>query len=354
MARLALALVLLAAACGADDDDGPAPCDAPTWQTLVDDSDPDEDDLGVSVLGVWGTAVDDVWFAGGTLGVLPDAALAMHFDGARWERVDPGVTASLWWVTRTPAGTVWFAGERGTVVRWDGAATAFDTGVATTLFGIWGCADDDVWAVGGDVGAGEKDVIVHFDGAAWSRAAVPGSPDVQLLKVWGASCDAVWVVGAGGTILHWDGAAWSAQDSGVHTPLSGISGRSAADVWAVGASSTILHYDGAAWTAFESADGPVFGGTLQGVSAAASGEVFVVGIGGVKLVLTPAGGHLQESLLGTTDDLHGVWGDEQGLAFAVGGDYSDPADTMDLRPGTIAYRGCAIATEGLPAAPPPP
>src|SRR6185503_14237123 len=68
-------------ACGGDDDDdGLAPCEAPTWQTLVDDSDEDADDLGASVLGVWGRAPDDVWFSGGTLGVEPRASLAMYFD----------------------------------------------------------------------------------------------------------------------------------------------------------------------------------------------------------------------------------------------------------------------------------
>lgn len=352
-ARL-LALLVLLAACGDDDDEGPAPCETPTWQTLVDDSDEDDDDLGAAVLGVWGDAEDDLWFSGGTLGVEPQAALALHFDGHAWERIPVDVEESMWWVTRTPEGTVWFAGERGAVVRWDGeAATPYDTGVPTTLFGIWGCADDDVWSVGGDPSEGEKDVIVHFDGDAWTRAAVPGSPDVQLLKVWGASCDAVWVVGAGGTILHWDGDAWTAQDSGVRTALSGVTGRGPDDVWAVGASSTVLHFDGAAWTPFVSDDGPIFGGLLQGASAAIGGGVFVVGIGGVKLLLEPDGGHLQESLFDTTDDLHAVWGDARGIAFAVGGDYSDPAGAVDTRFGTIAYRGCEVSREGLPGAAPP-
>lgn len=347
-AQLALACALgCLAACG-DDDDGPAPCESPAWQTLVDDSDPDDDDLGAAVLGVWGQSARDVWFSGGTLGVTPERSLALHFDGARWRQVDLGVTESMWWVTRTPAGTVWFVGEHGRVVRWDGAASPDDAGVDTTLFGVWGCADDDVWAVGGDVGPGDKDVIVHFDGAAWSRVPSPGSFDVQFLKVWGAACDAVWIVGAGGTILHWDGDAWTPEESGVTTALSGIAGRAADDIWAVGASSVILHFDGTSWTPFVSADGPVFGGLLQGASVQAGGDVVVVGLGGVKLVLTPGGGHLQETLFGTTDDLHAVWADAQGLAFAVGGDYSDPASEVQVRPGTIAYRGCEVAREGLP------
>lgn len=349
-AHVAIACVALGlAACGDDDDDGLVPCESPTWQTLVDDSDPDDDDLDAAVLGVWGTDARDVWFSGGTIGVEPERSLALHFDGARWEHVDLGVPETLWWVTRSADGVVWFAGEHGRVVRWDGSATPYDVGVDTTLFGIWGCAGDDVWAVGGDVGQGEKDVIVHFDGAAWSRVAAPGSFDVQFLKVWGAACDAVWVVGAGGAILRWDGATWSVQESGVTTALFGISGRAADDVWAVGASSTVLHFDGAVWSPFVSSDGPLFGGLLQSASAPAGGDVFVVGIGGVKLVLEPdPAGHLQESLVGTTDDLHGVWADAEGRAFAVGGDYSDPASTVDVRPGTIAYRGCAISREGLP------
>jgi hypothetical protein len=343
------AIALIAAACGDDDDDDAiAPCESPTWQTLVDDSDEDDADLGAAVLGVWGTSARDVWFSGGTIGVAPERALALHFDGERWQTIDLGVSETLWWVTQTPEGTVWFAGERGRIVRWDGAATSYDVGIPTTLFGIWGCADDDVWAVGGDVSGDIKDVIVHFDGDEWTQVPAPGSFDVQFLKIWGAACDAVWLVGAGGTILRWDGEAWSQQESGVTTALFGISGRGRDDVWAVGASSVVLHHDGTAWAPFESVDGPLFGGLLQGASAAIGGDVFVVGIGGVKLALEPDGGHLLESLTGTTDDLHGIWADAEGLAFAVGGDYSDPAGDLELRPGTIAYRGCDISVEGLP------
>lgn len=337
---------------GCDCGGEPAPCE-PSWTAVLDDEDEDGDDLGCSILSVWGDSRDDLWFAGGSLGVEPSKGCALHLDGERWEVLPIDVPQSFWWVTRTPEGTVWFVGEEGIAVRWDGSeATEFETGVDGTLFGVWGARDDDVWAVGGDGGDGDKDVIVHFDGAAWTRVAAPEPRGALFFKVWGAAADDVWVVGASGLILHWDGDAWSihtewTDEYGTTQQLLTVNGRAADDVWAVGSSTTILHYDGDAWTRWRDPTGaPVFGSGLTGVFAPVGGDVCIVGDAGTKLFIPSEGAHLDDTLEGTDADLHGTWCDASGTTFAVGGNYVSPAPSA--REAMIAVKGCDVPRAGLP------
>ncbi len=344
--------LLAAAVLPACVEDDPKPACQPAWETLLEDDDPDDDDLGTAILSVWGDSADDLWFAGGTLGIEPSRAIGLHFDGATWTDLALGVTPSLWWVTRTPEGTTWFAGEEGLVVRYsDGEVTTFENLADATLFGIWGSSDSDVWAVGGAVSGGDRDVILHFDGADWTVVAPPEAFDVQLFKVWGCAADDVWIVGGDGVILHWDGSAWTSQvfesEGGGRPQLFTVNGRSCDDVWAVGSSTTILHWDGSAWTQYVDPTGEeIFAGMLNGVWAPAGGDVCVVGLGGVKLWIPDEGPHVEHTLEGTGSDLHGVWCDAGGTAFAVGGNFfaPDPA----AREGTIAHRGCPAPMDGLP------
>ena len=61
--------------------------------------------------------------------------------------------------------------QRGFIARWrrDGSETAIDYVVegGLPLSGIWGAAPDDVWAVG------YGGLVLHYDGTAWQRVAVP-------------------------------------------------------------------------------------------------------------------------------------------------------------------------------------
>ena len=63
-----------------------------------------------------------------------------------------------------------------------------------------------------------------------------------LYGVWGTAANDVWAVGQGGTILHWDGARWSTIPSGTTETLRSIWGSSPTDIWAVGERGTAVHY----------------------------------------------------------------------------------------------------------------
>ena len=124
-----------------------------------------------------------------------------------------GVDTTLWWVTRSPGGTLWAGGDGATVLRSNGAGGFDPVEVPAsdgTVFGIWAAADDDVWLVGGKGTAGA--FVWRFDGAR--VVASTGLPDGIasgniVYKVWGASKDDVWFCGSAGLLLHWDGAAFT-------------------------------------------------------------------------------------------------------------------------------------------------
>lgn len=343
---------ILGFGCG---EDAPAPaCDGTCdeWQTVLDDGDEDADDLGVSLFSVNGPAIDDLYFAGGTLGVAPLRGVGLHFDGETWEHLPIDVEATLWWVNTTPEGTAWFAGEQGTVVEYrDGVATVHDTPADATLFGIWGTSDSNVWSVGGDVGESEA-ILLHWDGDTWTLEPPPDGVTAQLFKVWGAAADDVWVVGGRGTILHFDGQAWTVAESPTTDQLFTVHGRAADDVWAVGLGPSVLHYDGQSWTSYldESWADPTgevfFAGAVNGVYVPEGGDVCVAGGGGVKAWIPGAdAAHLEDSLEGGGSDFHGVWCDACGNAFAVGGNFMSGAATN--RHGAIDHHGCAVSSDGL-------
>ena len=107
------------------------------------------------------------------------------------------------------------------------------------LYGVWGAASDDIYAVGayGDV--------LHYDGTCW--ASMPTPCGWGLFDVWGISKDDVVAVGDGGLIVHYDGTSWRAEESGTDLRLLGVWGCAPDTFYAVGWSGTLLRFNGSAW-----------------------------------------------------------------------------------------------------------
>ena len=284
-------------------------------------------------------ARDDVWTVGGALG-SSGAALMLRYDGSSWRRIDAATDATLWWVLPLSATSVWAVGERGTIVRYNGAAldsalTPPTPLTAATLYGIWGSSDDDLWVVGGEPDL--SGVILRRDSAGW-RDVTPAGTGGAFFKVWGSASDDVFICGQDGALLHWDGRTLMPQRSGVGrgTPLFTVAGRAANDVYAVGGlgNAVVLHWDGAAWSRLSGApldDAP----QLTGVAVDRDGSAYLVGSGGAKL-RGRAGAWVDETLQATRVDLHAV-SLVGGELFTVGGNYQAPAPTV--RQGVVAHFG---------------
>ena len=286
-------------------------------------------DVG-AFLSAWGPDADRLYVVGGQEPAEPGPTTGamMRWDGTQWSAVElPADTPKLNWIHGV--GEHRFAvGELGTVLHrvGDDDANAWEVSRCETnlaLWGVWGAAPDDLWAVGGD-GFSRPPVLCRFDGTAWTLVDLPPFSVMSraLFKVWGASADAVWAVGHRGLVLHWDGDAWSEQTSGTALDLISLWGTGPDEVLAVGgrADSVIVRWDGAQWQARE-----MFGPAgLNGIWMADDGASTIVGTMG--RIDTVARGTLDAvpDDSPTTLALHAVFG-VAGQRVAVGG-------SLDLSP----------------------
>lgn len=273
---------------------------------------------GGGLVSVWGSAPDDVWATGGT----SDRGLLLHGDGTSWTAVDVGAPALLWWVYGFTADDVYAVGERGLVFHYDGTSwQPVESGTDVALYGVWGASADDVWIVGGDP-AGAGAVILRGHGTSFRRVTdLPAELDpAAIFKAYGYADDDVMMVGTGGSVLRWDGVSWRRDPVVTSQPLFSLWGRGEDDVYAVGgwSSGTVLHYGGDGWTEVEDAARS----GLSGVFTAPDSPTIAVGPDAYVLEILPDGTRLQPVLPGLArgTGFHGVWGDEAGTTWAVGGD----------------------------------
>ena len=128
-------------------------------------------------------------------------------------------------------------GEDGAILQRSGDTwTEMESPSSKNLYGVYGTADNDVWAVG------QEGTVLHFDGSAWTQI---GSPTEQTLwAVWASSSVAVYAVGSNGVAIRWDGAAWNELPTGLSNNLYAVHGTDDDDCWAVGNRGVGLHYTG--------------------------------------------------------------------------------------------------------------
>lgn len=119
----------------------------------------------------------------------------------RADEVSTFTTKQLYgvWASETE---VWIVGEGGLIRRASTLDTPeleiVDAPTQRDLRGVFGFANDDIWAVG------EQGTILHWDGESWTSVATPldDMPDRPLLmSVWGSSPNDVWFSGSG-VMLH--------------------------------------------------------------------------------------------------------------------------------------------------------
>lgn len=110
---------------------------------------------------------------------------------------------------------------------WTLVAEALDS----ALISVWGSAEDDVWAVGGDRGSGP--LILHWDGE--QLVTVDSGAKGDLWWVFGFAGGPVFMGGAGGSILRYQDGAFSATTTpNSNVTVFGLWGSSPEDMWAVG------------------------------------------------------------------------------------------------------------------------
>ncbi len=321
----------------------------------------------------------DAWAVGfvGSASAAPalagqaDDALILHWDGARWSRIDAPYNVRsdlssrlnqigyLTAVSGASPGDVWAVGYPGLLIehwdskRWSIARSADIDAVGDSgaLTGVTVLAPDDVWAVGGSSQPSDPGpVALHWDGTSWRKVAMaPHDDEEGVLSVAAAGPDDIWASGAAGQLRmhapiaeHWDGQYWIKvplpfPSSAKWYSLLRLAASGPDDVWIVGHSKTgknarrqpfAVHFNGERWetVSIRLSDGMV-GGELEDVATRSEGDVWMVGsqlsADGIShaAVWHRVGGEWTTPALGgplARSDLRGLAASEDGEVWLVG------------------------------------
>lgn len=289
-----------------------AGCDAPdtTWRQA-----PEAETLGWG-MNVWGPSGDELYVVGGN----PERGAVLRERAGEWAPLPvPEDVGLVNWAHGFGDGDVYFVANGGRALRWDGERfEVWETPTTEDLWGIWGVAPDDLWAVGGSGLETSEAVILHFDGEAWSQSALPAfERDARgLFKVWGTGPDDVYAVGHRGLVLHWDGAAWTEVFVGASDDLVSLWGTGLDHIVIVGGRSngTVSFWDGETWET--RILGPVPG--LNGVWMREPGVAHVAGVFGRILKVEVPSFEFEEAPVTDERTFHSIYGVD-GRLIAVGG-----------------------------------
>lgn len=303
------------------------------WTTVLDV----DAEVG-AFYSVWGPSPDFLYsVASQPLDGGLSAGGLFLWDGATWTAQElEADTPGLNWVFGLEDRR-FLVGELGAILVRDGDEGPWERmscGTILPLWGVWGAAVDDAWAVGGD-GFNRDPVACHYDGETWTLVELP-EPSFEshaLYKVWGTAADNVWAVGDEGLIMHFGGevAGWTEVPSGAEGDLISIWGTGPDEILAVGGRSggIVSRYDGTQW---ETQTAPRFLG-LNGVWMAADGTATVVGPQGGIGVVAPGELSIVPEDSGTLLSLHGIIGFAEGQRWAVGGSLEMPPPHV----GTVLF-----------------
>ncbi len=323
-----LAACFAVTGCGGDS--GDPVDDAVRWRVVYEK-------LPGALIGITGTADDDVWTSGGDPGD-GSGPMVLHFDGKRWKRMLTGESGDLWWIHAFAGGPVFLGGSQGTILRYEaGSFTKMPTPGTNTVFGIWGASADDLWAVGGDPQKPGTAFVWRSDGQTWTAASgAPSVPITSYFKVWGRSASDVRIVGNDGVILHYDGTTLSEETSPTNRKLLTVHVDQTGPWVAVGGlSQAVIVEDDGGW---KDVSPPSPSHALFGVRMAGD-EGYAVGT--AATVMHRSAGTWSDEPLGFDlySDLHSAWIAPSGRVWVVGGDLL----AFPLVNGVLLQKGRPVA-----------
>lgn len=319
---LVAAVLIGAVACGGDD----SVVDETGQWSIVDAG------LPAALISIWGTDTDDIWAVGADSsdGTGP---LVFRYDGKAWSRIQTGRIGDLWWVFGFPDGPVFLGGQNGMILRGEGDRLDLtETPGRGTVFGIWGTAPDDLWAVGGNVADGA--FVWRYDGERWRDAE--GFPSDlaashSMFKVWGRSADDVWVIGTGGVAIRFLGDSVTREATDTARSLFTVHGNADLTV-AVGGSGEegrLIQHDGSGWADVTPEGTPHIIGVRM-----AEETGYAVGVRGTVTRWDGEAWKRVDTGIELSAAFHTVWIDPAGGVWVVGGRVVEPP----LIDGVMVYR----------------
>jgi photosystem II stability/assembly factor-like uncharacterized protein len=276
---------------------------------------------GVDLFGVAGTGQDDVWVVG-------QAGLVLHYDGQQWSDLrlaDPRLgPRSLYGVSTHQRGAGWAVGDGSAIYQlaagtWNPSRIDPNDGLSPLLLRV-ASTPTRAFAVGGG------GTIQDFKDT-WSPSPRPAcDKNVTLNGLWLAD-PLVWAVGGSFVLRYQDRMCQMPletvtllpEDRGSLLSIAGISGRDREPTWVVGQGGLVLRRAAGAWRALPRAERPttlslheVIGQlTPRGPRYVAVGQGGVI-VQGDDQALRPAPVVLSRATL------NAVAGPDPGALFAVG------------------------------------
>jgi len=330
---------------------------------------------------VWGATDGDVWIVGaGLLMRCKDDLSCINVPVPAWEATGYGVVLNV--VYGTAADDVYFAGDRGTLLHWNGftvESIPFPTNASLQSLwssgvtgDFWVAANDGtLWhhtdagfvnvvaqsnalraVVGSPVlpGGGTPEVWALGDrGSIWRRRntgnqLVYGGTTESLKSAWMSGPGDLWAVGLGGTLLHWDGAQFIRNGGGRHGLPVGRWGNSDGLFLAMD-NNDVLHFSNSGWLGLDVHPSTV----LMGLYGFPSQDLWGVGTVSALYRRTNSGWMFQDGLSGALfkETLYSLWGSSAADMWAVG----TRATISHIKAGKFA---AAISIQDLLELPPNP
>jgi len=198
----------------------------------------------------------------------------------------PLTGADLFAATGTSPTNVYFAGDEGTILRYDGTVFILEREFTNRdLMAVWGHGS------GGFVLGGQSGTLLSGGSAGFARET--SGVNVQINDLWGDSPANLYAVGTGGTVLHYwtqggtQPLAWYPENTSTLLSLNAVTGRGG-EIWSAGDFDfqanefTLLRDQGSGWTAM--APGLGYGENLLAIWVdPSSGDVFAAGENEVML-----------------------------------------------------------------------
>jgi len=248
------------------------------------------------------------------------AGTVLHYSGGICSALPPNQL-----VTNQDLNSVYFSGGLGfAVARLESIITigAHPQGVPSAVFNsVYLTSSGDGWIVGcatGGCGSGAGEpVVVHWNGASFTRGIVSG-PAGDLFSVFMLNSSEGWAVGgfAGDAlILHYSGGSWVQSPSPVvGGGLRSVFMADSSNGWAVGDDGVILRYSGGSWSSMASPTTK----TLRGLHMLGGSQGWAVGDGGEMLTYQAINGQWMRLAPQTGAQLNSVFVSDTTHGWAAG------------------------------------
>ncbi len=140
---------------------------------------------------VWASSPNDAW--------MTHEAQVAHWDGTLLQAHDlGGAVLAVWGALPSWA---WAVRDDGAILEWDGGQWQPILQAPVGARDVWGDGPNNIWVVGGDLtAAGDRGMLLHWDGTLWRRHAFSGMP-TGFRSVWGAGNE-VFALGDDGGVYH--------------------------------------------------------------------------------------------------------------------------------------------------------